>query len=499
MTSIGRTLVRGSAWMIGFRLLDRSVGLISMLVLARVLTPADFGLVAMATAMIAFVELFGWLGLDVALIQRPGATREHFDSAWTMNVLIGASVALVLLLCAWPLAWFYGDPRLIPLVAFLCLGPLIQGSENIGVVAFRKELNFDREFRFLLSKRLLSFAITVSLALWLRSYWALAIGMVSGRVAGVAISYALHPFRPRWSLSHAGDLLHFSVWLVVQNVFVFLKDRAPDFIIGRFAGPHALGMWSVANEISNLVGTELIAPMNRAALPTYSQLAADRTALAAAYLSAAGLVALLVMPLVVGLAAVAPMVVAVLLGPQWHEVGPLISLLAFHGLVDVFLRTAAAAVLASGRPVVYVKIYALQVCVLLPLSFWLTREYGVQGAVAATVGTALALLPLNATLVARALGVTARQLLAAVWRPLVAAAIMYGVTVLAQPAVDAGALTAGRGLMLLAIFVPLGAATYIAVELATWLLCGRPSGAEATLLAQAAGYWRRMTGRAEVS
>jgi O-antigen/teichoic acid export membrane protein len=499
MTNIGRTLVRGSAWMIAFRLLDRSVGLISMLVLARVLTPADFGLVAMATAMIAFVELFGWLGLDVALIQRPGATREHFDSAWTMNVLIGASVALVLLLSAWPLAWFYGDSRLIPLVVFLCLGPLIQGSENIGVVAFRKELNFDREFRFLLSKRLLSFAITVSLALWLRSYWALAIGMVSGRVAGVAISYALHPFRPRWSLSRAGDLLHFSVWLVVQNIFVFLKDRAPDFIIGKFAGAHALGMWSIANEISNLVGTELIAPMNRAALPTYSQLAADRAALAAAYLSAAGLVALLVMPLVVGLAAVAPMVVAVLLGPQWHEVGPLISLLAFHGLVDVFLRTAAAAVLASGRPVVYVKIYALQACVLLPLSFWLTREYGVQGAVVATVGTALALLPLNATLVARALGVTARQLLAAVWRPLVAAAIMYGVTVLAQPPVDAATLTAGRGLMLLAIFVPLGAATYVAVELAIWLLCGRPSGAEATLLAQAAGYWRRMTGRAEVS
>jgi lipopolysaccharide exporter len=499
MTSIGRTLVRGSAWMIGFRLLDRSVGLISMLVLARVLTPADFGLVAMATALIAFVELFGWLGLDVALIQRPGATREHFDSAWTMNVLIGAAVALVLLLLAWPLARFYDDGRLVALVAFLALGPLTQGCENIGVVAFRKELNFDREFRFLLSKRLLSFAITVSLALWLRSYWALAIGMVSGRLAGVAISYALHPFRPRWSLSHAGDLLHFSVWLVVQNVFVFLKDRAPDFIIGKFAGAHALGMWSLANELSSLVGTELIMPMNRAALPTYSKLAEDRAALGAAYLAAAGLVALLVMPLIVGLAAVAPMVVAVLLGPQWHEVGPLISLLAFHGLVDVFLRTAASPVLAAGRPVVYVKIYALQVCVLLPLSFWLTRAYGVQGAVVATVGTALALLPLNATLVARALGVSARQLFATVWRPLVAAAIMYGVTVLAQPPLDAAALTAGRGVVLLAIFVPLGAATYVAVELALWMLCGRPSGAEATLLGQAASHWRRMTGRAEVS
>src|ERR1043166_6417834 len=91
-------------------------------------------------------------------------------------------------------------------------------------------------------------------------------------------------------------------------------------------------------------------PMNRAALPAYSKLAADRAALGAAYLAAAGLVALLVMPLIVGLAAVAPMVVAVLLGPKWYEVGPLISLLTFHGLVDRFLRAAASGGLAGARP-----------------------------------------------------------------------------------------------------------------------------------------------------
>jgi O-antigen/teichoic acid export membrane protein len=497
--SIGRTLARGSAWMIAFRLLDRTVGFISLLVLARVLTPADFGLVAMATALIAFVELFGSLGLDVALIQRPGATREHFDTAWTMNVLIGASVAVVLILCAWPLAWFYDDPRLIALVAFLALGPLTQGCENIGVVAFRKELNFDREFRFLLTKRLLSFAITVVLAFWLRSYWALAIGMVCGRLAGVAISYALHPFRPRWSLARAGDLLHFSLWLVGLNLTGFLKDRAPDFIVGKLAGPHALGMWSIANELSSMVGTELIAPMNRAALPTYSRLAEDRAALAGAYLSALGLVAVLVMPLVVGLAAVAPLVVAVILGPQWHDTGPLISLLAFYGLVDVFLRTAASAVLAAGRPAVYVKVYSLQVCVLLPLSFWLTSTHGVEGAAVATIATAIVLLPLNATLVARAISVSARQLWSSVWRALLAAAIMYGLLMLVQPRVDAATLSAARALVQLALYVPLGAAIYVVAVLSFWSLCGRPAGAETTLLAQAGGYWRRMTGRAEAS
>jgi O-antigen/teichoic acid export membrane protein len=124
--------------MISFRLLDRGVGVVSVLILGRVLTPGDFGLVAMATAMIAFVELFGSFGLEIALIQRPGASREHFDSAWTMNVLIGVSVGLVLLASAWPLSRFYGEPRLIPLVAFLALGPLVQGFENIGVVAFRR-------------------------------------------------------------------------------------------------------------------------------------------------------------------------------------------------------------------------------------------------------------------------------------------------------------------------------------------------------------------------
>jgi O-antigen/teichoic acid export membrane protein len=206
-----------------------------------------------------------------------------------------------------------------------------------------------------------------------------------------------------------------------------------------------------------------------------------------------GLVALLVTPLVVGLAAVAPLVVAVLLGSQWHEVGPLISLLAFHGLTNIFLGTAHAPVLACGRPAVYVKIYVFQVCLLVPLSFWLTNDYGVQGAVIAAVATALGLLPVNATLVARTLGVTARQLLAKVWRPLLAAAVMYGVTVLAQPLIETATLTAPRALALLAIFVPLGALAYLIAILVLWNLCGRPSGAETAILDQAVRYWRRLT------
>jgi len=120
-----------------------------------------------------------------------------------------------------------------------------------------------------------------------------------------------------------------------------------------------------------------------------------------------------------------------------------------------------------------------------------------MGAVIATVVAALGLLPLNTALVVRTLGVTVRQLWAKVWRPLIAAGVMYAVTVLAQPPIDAATLTAARALVLLAIFVPLGAITYVGVALATWKLCGSPPGAETVVLEQLVRRWRKLAGRTE--
>ena len=108
----GSQIAKGAAWLIGFKLLDKSIGLVSTLVLVRVLTPSDFGLVAMATAVVALLELMGAFGFDAALIQRQDTTRGHFDTAWTFNVIFGSSVALLLVALALPAAGFYREPRL---------------------------------------------------------------------------------------------------------------------------------------------------------------------------------------------------------------------------------------------------------------------------------------------------------------------------------------------------------------------------------------------------
>jgi lipopolysaccharide exporter len=163
--NIDRAMTKGALWMILARLGDRSLGLVSTVVLVRLLAPSDFGLIAMGMSIIAVCELIGQLGFDMALIQNRHAGRKHYDTAWTFNVIFAGVTSIGLLLLAVPAAKFYGEPRLTPIVLFLALGSLISSFENIGVIAFRRDLQFSKEFGFIFGKKLASFAITIPLAL----------------------------------------------------------------------------------------------------------------------------------------------------------------------------------------------------------------------------------------------------------------------------------------------------------------------------------------------
>jgi O-antigen/teichoic acid export membrane protein len=269
-------MAQGAIWMVAFKLIDRSIGLLSTLILARLLTPENFGIVAMATSFIAVLELIGAFGFDMALIQRRDATREHYDTAWTFSVIFGAVLCVLLVAFAYPIAHFYKHEELVAVICTLAFGSLLQGFQNVGVVAFRKDMEFNKEFRFLATKKLVTFPLTITLAFVLENYWALVIGMTAGRLVDLVLSYRFHPYRPKFCLAAAGDLLHFSKWLLLLNVLQFLRDRSSDFVIGRFAGPGPLGLFSVSYELANMPGTELVAPINRAVYPAYARIAQDR-------------------------------------------------------------------------------------------------------------------------------------------------------------------------------------------------------------------------------
>jgi lipopolysaccharide exporter len=479
---MSQRMAMGALWMVLFKLLERGLGLISTLILARLLMPKDFGIVAMAMSVIALLELFSAFGMDTVLIQQRDATPAHFNTAWTLNVLAGCLVGLLLAALSVPASHFYREPRLVPVALLLALGAIIQGLENVGVVEFRKQLQFDKEFRYLLAKKVLAFAVTVPLAFWLRNYWALVLGTLAGRAGAVCLSYLIQPLRPRFSLATASEMMHFSKWLMMQNGLAFLKERSASFFIGRVAGPAALGTFTVSAEVAAMPGTELIAPINRAILPAYVKLAHDPVALGREYVSVMSGIALVGVPAVAGVALTAPFIVLLVLGPTWTAAQPLLEVLAFFGITQVLQSNAYSAFIALGKPAIFAKINAFHVVALLICLGVLTPLSGAQGAAWAYVIAAIAALPVNFYYIIKFLGLRTLDFVAGLWRPLVSAAVMYLSGKAWGPTLPPGAKSSAEAFVPLVSCIALGAITYVAVDVLLWLIAGRPNGAETWIL-----------------
>jgi O-antigen/teichoic acid export membrane protein len=475
-SSVQGKMIRGAGWMLLFQLFDRGLGLVSMLVLVRLLSPTDFGIIAMAVSFVAMAELLIMLRFDIALIQHQSPTDEHYHSAWTCNVLLGCAITVLLLALAWPAARFYQQPEVFAVLCALAFGPLLTSVENIGVVRFRVELEFRKEFFFRISRRVITFAVALPLAFMLRDYWALVAGILVTKLGSSALSYVAHDFRPRFCLAKARELFGFSKWLLFNNTIGFFKENSTDFVIGRLHGPAALGLYGISHEVAYLPTADLSAPINRALIPGYARLGPGEE-LRSAYAHAMGTLTLLALPAAAGIFAVAPYLVPVALGSAWLGATPLLEILAFNGAVVLFHSSIGAALIAKGFPRDVARVNACYVLLLLTLLAVLAPRYGVVGAACAVLGTAVAMTPVFLFLIRRRLGVGPEVFARAVVRPLLASALMLLVVRGVLPTYE-GSMSLERAAALLAGGVALGVAVYAGAIAFLWMLMGRPLGVE---------------------
>ena len=479
--NIGRKIAKGAAWMVLFKVTERGLGLISTIILARLLVPSDFGLIAMAMAVIAVLDLLGAFSFDMALIQNLSAERRHYDTVWTFNILFAVFCAALLVLIAEPMASFYAEPRLTSVMYWLALGTFVQGFENIGVVAFRKQMTFDKEFKFLFGKKIASVLVTVPLAFALNSYWALVVGILTGRFAGVLLSYMTQSYRPRFSLAGFQELFHFSKWMLLNNLLNFLRFRSANFIVGKLSGPHSLGLFTVAYEIANLPTTELCAPINRAVFPGFANISNDADAFRQSFISIAGVIALLSLPAAFGIGITSDILVPVMLGQDWSETVPLIQILAVNGALLAIQNNNGLAILALGKPGLLTYLGALSATILLPAIIVLTMYYGALGTALAFLGATILTLPLNYHYVLKLLDLRASQLLAELWRPIVSVVLM-SIAVKFYMIAIATPQTISLQILHLLSAVTIGAVIYTAAIYLLWRTSGYPQGAEHHIL-----------------
>ena len=260
--SLQRAIVKGTAWMVGARWMVRGIGFVSTVILARLLAPADFGLVALATMLTGLIGVFGETGLLYYLIREPDPKREHFDTVWTLQTLFGAGLT-ALAFAAGPLfqGWF-DKPDLGLAVQLLSLTLILQGAANPGVVWFRKDMDFGRDFLTILLPKVAGFVTTLTLAFMWRDHWALVCGILASNAMFFVQSYALHPFRPRFDLSRTRDVWSFSVWSLIHAIFEYLAEQIDTLLIGRFRSARDVGLYHVAYDVAGSPLVELSQPLN---------------------------------------------------------------------------------------------------------------------------------------------------------------------------------------------------------------------------------------------
>ena len=487
MTSFDRpTLFRSALFAVAMQWSVRAIGLVSVVVLARLLQPSDFGIVAIALTASAFIEFFGWIGLRQALLRVREPDRSHYDTAWTIQVGLFLFLALALVAIAPLAASFYGEPAVAPILWVMSLRLVCLAFVNIGIVDFEREMQFGRDMRMRLGVRLASLVVSLAAAFVLRNYWALVIGLVAQSVLYTAASYFAHPFRPRLDLSRRAEILGVSLWMFLCTLSELVQQQIERLVLGRIVPSATVGLYSVSKDLSSIFTQEIATALNRVTFVAVSG-SEDSARSTQNVAKVIGGYATVVAPLAAGLVATAPDAVAVLLGPQWSGATPLLRIIAVYTGVQAVYLMVGAVLQASGhaRRAAFLNLAGAALSAGAVIGAGMA--YRTPGAVA------LAALCVNSTmllagvfLLARNAGASVVSLASNLSRPVLAGALM--VAMLTGPM----AAESGSAALNLLWSVPAGAMLYASALALLWFASGRPEGAESEAALLLSGFRRRL-------
>ncbi|WP_019674632.1 lipopolysaccharide biosynthesis protein [Arsukibacterium perlucidum] len=476
LSELAGKIVTGSLWTVLMRWSSRLLGIISVIILARILLPEDYGLVAKAVLFSSLLELMTQFGFNTALIRNKHATSEQYNTVWTLNILRGLILALAVWGGAGYVADFFSDSRIYPLILVYGVTIFISGLTNVGVVDFHKNMQFDKDFKLIILSRLTSFTVTLAIAVIYRSYWAFPLGTLAGVLVSLFASYLMSPFRPVLSLSAFNSIFNFSKWFFLYESFSALATKFDTFLLSKWGSTEELGLYTVSSEIAGMPSTEIAMPVARASLPALAQHADNLAEFRPLYTQVLISVLFIAIPASVGLSVLADYIVVVVLGSVWAGAAIYIKILAFIGISRVNVACAVSALAAAGRADVLGRYSMLMLtvkCVAMSAGmYWFGAEGLAWGALAASLSGMLLIHKLQSQLQLIAFA----SLFNGLWRVLVAATVMWlSLYYLSELQVIK---QLGVTLLVTLTLVFTGVVLYGTVLIMLWLLLGRPDGPE---------------------
>lgn len=379
----GSALLWRSVHMLG----DKTINLVRLLILASLLRPEDFGLLALAAIAVDIALRLTDTGMIQALVQRSDVNRTHYDVAWTVQLARSLLVAAVIGLAAPFIAEAFGDPRAAGLMQVLALRVALQGAANTGIADLHRELRFRTLALYHLTEVIVSTVATLALVSSI-GVWALVVGPCIGATVQLAVSFvvARGPRRLSFDRASAGALLNFGQWIFLQGVVVVAGSSLLQLVIARQLGVYELGLYYLAMRLAMLpsnISSELAGAV---AFPVYSKIRDEPGAAVRAMRTTLVCLAAVVLPGSLLLAAMAPGLVEHVLGERWSGTESLIVALAMVNIVGMIGDVLSPMFMALGRPIATTITAVILYSLLSLLALVLVPAFGVLGAAYCWIG-----------------------------------------------------------------------------------------------------------------
>jgi PST family polysaccharide transporter len=471
-----QTALRSLGWSAIESVVGVGMSLITVLVIARFIGPAEFGLFSLALVTVQILTAVIAQLFNEAIVQHEDLGPDHLATAFWTSAVLGVVMAIACALIGRVLADHFGEPRLGAILGWLGLGIVIEGVNGALLARLRREM----QFRWIALRtavgRLGGAVVGIAMAFDGWGVWALVAQSLVGSAVSLACVWAVASERPRlhWSAARLGELLGVAVPALGASLLWIAGSRLFAIAIGAVLGRVALGHFSMAFRLIDVLQQLSLGVVNKIALPLLSRRQTDMAALRAGFLAATERTALVIVPLFAGIALTAPVFVPLLLGPEWAPMIGVLQVLAISIIPVGVTQFQAAVFTAVGRTHLNLVAPAVTILVTLPLVV-LAAPWGLEAATAAWLLRHAATIPLVLAMNRRVLALSAVDQLRGTVAPVLAGIAMAAAVILIDHAVLAalapwprlfgiiatGAAVYGAAILVLAPGVPLSIARTI--------------------------------------
>lgn len=376
---VGARAAASAGLLVASRLITRCIDLITLSLLGRLLTPADFGIVAIAMSVIFIVEAVMEIPIGVALIRVRNPTKRHYDTAFTVGLLRSCALMVVVTALSWPIAELYRDERLIWLIAVLGTAPAVRSLGSPRITEFTRRMDYRPIVALEAMGKLTSLVVSVVVAWCTGSYWAIAVGTIATPLTIAVASHIAFRYRPRLSLAEWGEFSAFVRWSTINQLVGAMNWQIDQLMLGRMVSRQDLGRFSMASNLASLPTQVIIVQLLNPLTVAFSLIRDNPTRLKDAYRASAAMIVCVGLPVLIGLSLVADPLIRLVLGEKWTVISPIVAFMALSIIPSLFVSPLSPLLMSLNRTQALFPIALSELLFKMPILLVAIWLFGMEG------------------------------------------------------------------------------------------------------------------------